>query len=74
MRCMDAYMIDKTPSEKEAMNVAMAAAGRFIETTGKYNFLEFTPDQFDEFIECIITAYVNSLQAQLALVEPPQFP
>lgn len=71
---MDAYMIDKSPSEQEAMNVAMAAAGQFIEATGKYNFLEFTPDQFDKFIECIITAYVDSLQAQRALVELPQFP
>ena len=67
-------MIDKSPSEKEAMNVATASAGQFIEAIGKYNFLEFTPDQFDEFIECIITAYVESLQNQKVEVEGIRFP
>jgi hypothetical protein len=61
---MDDYMIDKSPNEKLALNEASAAAGHYIEATGMYNFLEFTPDQFDQFVESIVTAYVDSLQNQ----------
>ena len=71
---MDVYMIDKSPSEQEAMNSAAAAAGQFIEATGKYNFMEFTPSQFDQFIESIVTSYVESLQNQKVQNEGVQFP
>jgi hypothetical protein len=71
---MDDYMIDKSPNEKIAINDAAAAAGYFIEACGVYNFLEFKPDQFDEFIEAIITAYVESLQNQKVGSEGVRFP
>lgn len=74
MRCMDDYMIDKSPNEKIALNEASAAAGMFIEASGVYNFLEFRPDQFDEFIEAIVTAYVDSLQNQRVDTEGVRFP
>lgn len=74
MRCMDDYMIDKSPNEQIAMNEAAAAAGHFIEASGVYNFLEFTPDQFDQFIEAIVTAYVESLQDQKVETEGVRFP
>ena len=74
MACMDAYMIDKSPNEKIAINEAAAAAGNFIETSGVYNFLEFKPDQFDEFIEAIITAYIEALQNQRVDVDAIRFP
>ena len=74
MRCMDDYMIDKSPNEQIAMNEAAAAAGHFIEASGVYNFLEFTPDQFDQFIEAIVTAYVESLQNQKIETEGVRFP
>ena len=74
MRCMDDYMIDKSPNEKIALNEASAAAGMFIEASGTYNFLEFRPDQFDEFIEAIVTAYVDSLQNQRVETEGVRFP
>jgi hypothetical protein len=74
MRCMDDYMIDKSPNEQIAMNEAAAAAGHFIEASGVYNFLEFTPDQFDQFIEAIVTAYVESLQNQKVETEGVRFP
>ena len=61
---MDEYMIDKSPNEQVALNDAAAAAGHFIEACGVYNFLEFKPDQFDQFVEAIVTAYVESLQNQ----------
>lgn len=71
---MDDYMIDKSPNEQAAMNEAAAAAGHFIEASGVYNFLEFTPDQFDQFIEAIVTAYVESLQNQKIETEGVRFP
>jgi hypothetical protein len=71
---MDAYMIDKSPREVVAINDAVAAAGHFIEATGVYDFMKFTPDQFDEFIEAIITAYVESLQKQTEESELVRFP
>lgn len=71
---MDDYMIDKSPNEQIAMNEAAAAAGHFIEASGVYNFLEFTPDQFDQFIEAIVTAYVESLQDQKIETEGVRFP
>jgi hypothetical protein len=74
MRCMDAYMIDKSPSEKLALNDAAVAAGHFIEAHGVYDFMKFTPDQFDEFIEAIVTGYVESLQKQLDQREIVRFP
>lgn len=67
-------MIDKTPSERIALNEAVAAAGHYIEAIGVYDFLKFTPDQFDELIETVVTAYVESLQAQVAASEGVQFP
>ena len=67
-------MIDKSPNEQIAMNEAAAAAGHFIEASGVYNFLEFTPDQFDQFIEAIVTAYVESLQDQKVKTEGVRFP
>ena len=67
-------MIDKSPNEQVAINEAAAAAGHFIEATGCYNFMDFKPDQFDEFIEAIITAYVESLQNQRVEIDGIKFP
>lgn len=67
-------MIDKSPNEQAAINDAAAAGGYFIEAIGVYNFLDFTPNQYDELIEAIITAYVDSLQAQKAESEGVRFP
>jgi hypothetical protein len=71
---MDSYMIDKTPNEQIAINDASAAAGHFIEACGVSNFMDFKPDQFDQFIEAIITAYVDSLQAQRVEISGVRFP
>ena len=67
IKCMD-------NNEKIALNEASAAAGMFIEASGTYNFLEFRPDQFDQFIEAIVTAYVDSLQNQRVDTEGVRFP
>jgi len=74
MQCLDAYMIDKSPNEQIALNDASAAAGHFIEASGTYNFMDFKPDQFDHFIEAIVTAYVESLQRQRIETEGVRFP
>lgn len=67
-------MIDKTPNEQIALNDAAAAAGHYIEAMGCYNFLEFKPEQFDEFIERIVTAYIDSLQERKVETEGIRFP
>lgn len=71
---MDNYMIDKSPNEQAALNEAAAAAGYFIEANGVYDFLQFSPTQFDEFIEAIVTAYIDSLQAQRVDTQGVKFP
>ncbi len=67
-------MIDKSPNEQTALNEAAAAAGYFIEANGVYDFLQFSPTQFDDFIEAIVTAYIDSLQAQRVDAEGVKFP
>lgn len=67
-------MIDKTPNEQIALNEAAAAAGSFIEACGVYNFMEFKPEQFDQFIEAIVTGYIDSLQRQRIDSEGVRFP
>ena len=67
-------MIDKQPNEQTALNEAAVAAGHFIEAHGVYDFMKFTPDQFDQFIEAIVTAYVESLQQQASEQEITRFP
>lgn len=67
-------MIDKQPNEQAALNEASVAAGHFIEAHGVYDFMKFTPDQFDQFIEAIVTAYVESLQQQASEQEIVRFP
>ena len=67
-------MIDKSPNEQTALNEAAAAAGYFIEANGVYDFLQFSPNQFDEFIEAIVTAYIDSLQAQRVDTQGVKFP
>jgi|GEM_PF-3174938 len=74
LKCLNNYMIDKSPNEKIALNDAAVAAGHFIEANGVYDFMKFTPDQFDEFIEAIVTAYVDSLQAQRVETDGIRFP
>ena len=74
MKCLDDYMIDKSPNEQIALNDAAAAAGHFIEAHGLYDFLKFSPEQFDEFIEAIVTAYVDSLQQRKVETEGIRFP
>ena len=67
-------MIDKSPNEQLALNDASAAAGYFIEACGVSNFMDFKPEQFDDFIEAIVTAYVESLQNQKVGSEGVRFP
>lgn len=67
-------MIDKSPNEQTALNEAAAAGGYFIEANGVYDFLQFSPTQFDEFIEAIVTAYIDSLQAQRVDTQGVKFP
>lgn len=71
---MDDFMFGKSPNEQIALNEASAAAGMFIEANGVYNFMDFTPEQFDEFVEAIVTAYVDSLQSQKVDTEGVRFP
>lgn len=66
-------MIDKSPNEQLALNDAAAAGGHYIEAIGVYDFLKFTPDQYDHLVEAIVTAYVESLQRQ-AGPEKARFP
>ncbi len=69
-------VIDKTKNEAEAIGSAVAMAGEFIEGTmsqgGSPDFTTWTPEQFDDFIECAIDGYITKL-AELGETNKPPF-
>ena len=54
-------MIDKTENEKRAIIAAGKAAGEFLDESGHYDISKMSADQYDQFIECAVTAYTEHL-------------
>ena len=59
-------MIDPTPHEQRALGEAAGAAGRHIETVGKTDFMDWTPEEFEGMIEAAVTAFVEKLKGLVA--------
>lgn len=59
-------MIDPTPNEQRALGEAAGAAGRHIETVGKTDFMDWSPEEFEGLVEATVTAFVESLKVMVA--------
>jgi hypothetical protein len=54
-------MIDPTEYEREAIAHGGAQAGEYLETLGKTDLAVMTPQEWDAFIEVVVTGYVERL-------------
>jgi hypothetical protein len=54
-------MIDPTEYEREAIAYSGNAAGEYLDAVGETDIAKLDVDQWDDFIEVIITAYVQRL-------------
>ena len=54
-------MIDKTENEKKAVVEAGKAGGEYLDEKGRYDISRMTPKQYDQFIECVVSAYTDYL-------------
>lgn len=61
-------MIDANEAERRAMADAGDAGGGFIETLGQTDIAAWTEANWHDFVEVIVTSYVDSLVNQQAEV------
>ena len=62
-------MIDPTPNEKKAMEVSSKRAGEYIEWLNKTDMETFTPEEWSQFIEVIVTGYWEGMDKLANLKE-----
>jgi|TARA_R110000787_G_scaffold48723_3_gene117137 uncharacterized protein (DUF3820 family) len=55
-------MIDPTENEKEAMLTANERAGEYLTWLEKFNIEDFTPEEFSQLVEVIVSGYVEGMQ------------
>jgi len=55
-------MIDPTPNEKAAMDHGGRMGGEYLESIGKTDLLSLTPEEWNTFIECVVTGYCDHLR------------
>lgn len=69
-------MIDKTKNEQLAMENAAANAGEFIEDIishgGTSDFATWTPEQFMDFVECVVDGFAYKM-VELGTADKPPF-
>jgi hypothetical protein len=65
-----AVMIQFTETEEEAIEAGGAAAGAYLETIGKFDLSELSPEQWRDFLNTVLHGYSAHMQAA-AVVHPP---
>jgi hypothetical protein len=55
-------MIDPTPNEKAAMDHGGRMAGEYLESIGKTDLLRLSLEEWNTFIECVVTGYCDCLR------------
>lgn len=50
-------MVDPTPEEIARMERAGKAGGEYLESIGKFDLMELTPDEYATFIRCVINEW-----------------
>lgn len=62
-------MIDSTKNEKKAMEVSSKRAGEYLEWLKKTDMETFTPEEWSDFIEVIVTGYFEGMDKLANLKE-----
>ena len=62
-------MIDPTANEKKAMEVSSKRAGEYLEWLKKTDMETFTPEEWSQFIEVIVTGYWEGMDKLANLKE-----
>lgn len=62
-------MIDPTMNEKKAMEVSSKRAGEYLEWLKKTDMETFTPEEWSDFIEVIVTGYWEGMDKLANLKE-----
>ncbi|MFM2090834.1 MAG: hypothetical protein RLZZ127_1323 [Planctomycetota bacterium] len=55
-------MIDPTPNERDAMGAAGRLGGEYLDSIGKTDLATLTGEQWDTFVEAIVTGYGDRLR------------
>ena len=55
-------MIDPTPNEQAAMEHGGQMGGEHLDSIGKTDMLSLTPQEWNTFIECVVTGYCDCLR------------
>jgi hypothetical protein len=55
-------VIDPTPNERDALEAAGRMGGEFLESIGKTDLARFSVEEWDTFIEAIVTGYGDRLR------------
>jgi hypothetical protein len=58
-------VIDPTKDEKEAMRVGGIAGGEYLDEVGKSDLASFTDVEWDTFIRCVVTGYIEEMQRRV---------
>ena len=54
-------MVDPTEREKAAMKAGGALGGEYLEHLGKTDLMELSADEYEIFIESVVTGYTEEL-------------
>lgn len=77
MKCLytlkekDGIMEDATPNEKEAVSHGGAMGGEYLDELGKTNLAALTPDQWEQFLFCVVGGYCEKIAEFNTIPFPP---
>ena len=66
-------MIDKTKNEIDAITHAGMMGGEFIDSIKVYDLTKLTVEQYNTFVECVVTGYQNHL-SRLSPIKESELP
>ena len=55
-------MIDPSDNEKKAMETSSERAGEYLEWLKKTDMAEFSPKEWSDFVEVIVSGYIEGMQ------------
>lgn len=58
-------MIDPTKDEKAAMRVGGIAGGEYLDEIGKSDLASLDDAQWETFIRCVVTGYIEEMQRRV---------
>lgn len=55
-------MVDPTPNEQDALEVAGQMAGEFLDSIGKTDLAQLTVEEWESLLESVVTGYTDRLR------------